>query len=746
MYCKISMNQDTQREGIESLSVVTVAAFIYTVLKTVTLIIFFLFKAILHALRPVIVFSSGIVRFWTIMGDAISHEFSEQKKIVQYQSHASKESVSWSVQHQNGRHIAVFVTSVAFLFLILGSLSVTHTIYSLKESSETAGREGFSHLMQGIQLAREGTYALSSAEFKRSESFFTQANSTIHSMDPTVLVIMRATPFIGKKFRDAEQLLLAGSDLSRAGTKTTAILENTSSIRTIQDIQGALSAVTPLITRADNSLQSIDSQLMPLQQRTEFVSAVSAVHEVRKTLETASSTVNAVSDAIGSSTLRRYLVLFQNNSELRPTGGFIGSYALVDVMNGQLKKVEIPPGGPYDLRAGFHERLNPPQPLRLVASRWEFQDANWWADFPTSARKLLWFYEKAGGPTVDGVIAINASLLPRLLSFSSPLELKQYGKTLDQGNALDELQRAVEVEYDRADNKPKQIIADAFPLLLASLSNVKPESIPLILSTLIDALSRREIQLYFRNEEYQSLAQQFDITGEMKNFSPDYSMIVSTNIGGAKTDAVIDTDVSRELRVESDGSIIVSLTLQRSHRGLRGDMFTGVQHNDYVRFYTPVGSQLISAVGFDSLGENGLKPSLPNSTDDQDILLAQKDTIHSEVMNIDTWKEQGRGVFGGWILTKPSSTKTVTLTYALPYRFDELFEGGQTGMYAVFLQRQSGSTISKMRSTFEIPANYRLEWNKNLPCSQNSSSNTLTCSMDNFHTDQFIGFIMRYHD
>ncbi len=740
------MNQDIQHEGIESLSVVTVAALIYTVLKTVYLIIFFLFTTLLHALRPVIAFSSGIVRFLTIMGDVLSHEFSQHKKAIRYQSHAPEESVVWSVQLQNGRHIAIFVTSAAVLFLIFGSVWMTHAIYSLRENSEVAGKEGFSHLMGGIQLAREGKYALSLTEFKRSENYFSQANSTIHSINPTSLAMIRVTPFIGKTFRDVEQLLLAGTDLSRAGMKITAILENTSSIHTIQDIQSALSVVNPLITRADNSLQSIDTRMVPLRQRTAFVSAMSAVHDTRVTLETASRTVNAVSDVIGSSTLRRYLILFQNNSELRPTGGFIGSYALVDVMNGQLKKVEIPPGGPYDLRAGFHERLNPPQPLRLIASRWEFQDANWWADFPTSARKLLWFYEKAGGPTVDGVIAINASLLPRLLSFSSPLELKQYGKTLDQGNVLDELQRVVEVEYDRADNKPKQIIADAFPLLLDSLLNMKSETIPQILSTLFDALSRREIQLYFRNEDYQSLARLFDIAGEMKNFSPDYNMIVSTNIGGAKTDAVIDTDVTRELRVESDGSLIVSLTLHRSHRGLQGNLFTGVQHNDYVRFYAPVGSKLISAAGFDSFGENGLKPLTVNYTDDQDILLSQKDSTHSEAMNIDTWKEQGKGVFGGWILTKPSSTKEVTLTYVLPYRFDELFEDGRNGMYAVLFQRQSGSTVSEVRSIFEIPVNYTLEWNKNLPCSENASTNTLTCIMDDFHTDQFIGFIMRYRD
>ena len=97
---------------------------------------------------------------------------------------------------------------------------------------------------------------------------------------------------------------------------------------------------------------------------------------------------------------RRYLVLTQDPAELRPTGGFIGSYGIVVFDRGALADYGFHDVSPLDYPWDY-PRIEPPQELvdyLLGASQpWQFADANWSPDFPTSARDSLRLYENESG-------------------------------------------------------------------------------------------------------------------------------------------------------------------------------------------------------------------------------------------------------------------------------------------------------------------------------------------------------------
>jgi len=77
--------------------------------------------------------------------------------------------------------------------------------------------------------------------------------------------------------------------------------------------------------------------------------------------------------------------------------------------------MEVPSGGGYDTEAGLTEFIAAPEPLHLVDPLWHFWDANWWPDWEKSAKKLMWFYEKSDGPTVDGVISITPTVIEKII-------------------------------------------------------------------------------------------------------------------------------------------------------------------------------------------------------------------------------------------------------------------------------------------------------------------------------------------
>jgi len=268
---------------------------------------------------------------------------------------------------------------------------------------------------------------------------------------------------------------------------------------------------------------------------------------------------------LGDERKMKYLIAFQNNTELRPTGGFIGSFAEMDMLNGEITNIHIPEGGTYDLQGQLTKFVEAPQPLGLINDRWEFHDANWFPDFPTSARKLMWFYDKAGEPTVDGVIAINADLIPALLEITGPIEMPTYERTIDSENFLFETQKIVELEHEKYDTTseertaeaPKQFIGDLAPLLLERIQNADMKELLAIADVIGDGLVEKDVQLYMNNTSLQSHISELGWSGEQKEAPGDYLQIVSANLGGGKTDSVIDQ------QVDIDITLVTTVLLQK---------------------------------------------------------------------------------------------------------------------------------------------------------------------------------------
>src|SRR6185503_15609297 len=112
------------------------------------------------------------------------------------------------------------------------------------------------------------------------------------------------------------------------------------------------------------------------------------------------------------------LMLFQNYDEIRGTGGFIGTYGVVKVENGKIQSLKI--DSIYDLDGSNYSRIAAPGPFQPEIPKWGMRDANWFADFPTSAKKILQMYEH-GVETADGVIAFTPQLFENILNLTGPI-------------------------------------------------------------------------------------------------------------------------------------------------------------------------------------------------------------------------------------------------------------------------------------------------------------------------------------
>ncbi len=595
------------------------------------------------------------------------------------------------------------------------------------------------------------------ASFDRAAGAFAETRDRVDDISVRLAALLTGN---GRKLASGERLLAAGESVSRAGAEMAggidAMRRSSGTVaEKLAAMMAALDKALPHLKDAASELDRVPMEGVPASMRASFQAIRDDAGGAVEDLERASSSSSALLDAIGANGKRRYLVVFENSDELRPTGGFIGSYALMDLEDGSIRKIEIPPRGSYDLRAGFNQLIAAPEQLRLVNPRWEFQDANWFADFPTSARSLIWFYEKSGGPTVDGVIAVTSNVMSDLLRQVGPIDLPEHGKTITADNFQEETQKSVEIEYDRGTNNPKQIISDMAPKVLKALLDGGARDLPALASTIGASLASKDIQVYFNDPSAQAAAAGFGWTGALgPRDGGDFLSVVDTNIAGGKTDGVVSEDVHHETRFEPDGGIVDTITVTRTHHGKAGELFTGIKNIDYLRAYVPKGSQLLSAEGFKAPGEGYFLPqddSLRPST----LLSAVEGEATTEPMSgTRISQESGLTVFGNWVQLEPGETRSVTLKYRLPFRLQDLAKRPVTrvdqaremiGLWTttapmkLIVRKQPGARNRTFSERFHVPDGWQIKTSVPADAVIEPDGRSLTTPLDK---DLYVGLLL----
>jgi len=565
---------------------------------------------------------------------------------------------------------------------------------------------------------------------------------------------------------------LIGSDLSRAF----AIFqeEEVNLEKILNSLSAESGALTQNILLLDQTIQSVDARALPDEYRENFLSARKNIALAGANVKEFFEIIKAVRVFLGFEQDKRYLFVFQNNAEMRASGGFIGSFAVVDFRNGEIIKTYIPGGGSYDTEGGFNETIASPVPLSLVNARWHFWDANWWPDWPKSAGQLESFYEKSGGSTVDGVISFTPNVVEGLLRIIGPIDLREkYGFVISADNfwqtvqtlseqkpedhpdyakyarlraelfndplsvstASSSLSGATSTEalaagsapFAEADGRePKKIIGDMFEVICSELKNkLNKESFFALSQLVLDSLNEKHILLYFNEPELEAMADGYAWTGRMKNTSWDYLMAVNTNIAGAKTDRVIAEEISHRAEVSADGTIIDTLEIRRRHNGRKGDAFTGVRNVDWLRIYVPQGSRLLSASGFSRPDEKFFDQAPEGWSQDEYVAATEGRAFTDPNSGVKIYDEAGKTVFANWCMVDPGEVAVIRFKYVLPFRvalpendegLKERFLGfvnpeqKQLIPYSFLAQKQPGTPGSKFLSELILPENFQTVW------------------------------------
>ena len=180
------------------------------------------------------------------------------------------------------------------------------------------------------------------------------------------------------------------------------------------------------------------------------------------------------------------------------------------------------------------------------------------------------------------------------------------------------------------------------------------------------------------------------IAGELiNNAHNDYFAYINTNIGGLKTNQLIDEDIAHTIYPDKDGNVIHKLNLKRSHNG-KDEGFSGTNFA-YLRFYLPIGSKVLEIKNFEK------KESIKKDSATGMLYLEDKDEEYlgkAEVGDIDIYQEKDKTVLGVWQVIKPGQKIESEIIYQLPNNIK------LTNGYTLLIQKQAGVLSQKYSLSF----------------------------------------------
>lgn len=478
------------------------------------------------------------------------------------------------------------------------------------------------------------------------------------------------------------------------GTRLLALLgEIRTSLQSVAARVQAVKAATAGLKQLSASLGDIDALLGEA-----YLAHAGELQELDRTLE-------ALTALLGSEEPRHLLIMFQNPAEIRPGGGFLGSYADLVVRRGQMVSLDV--RDIYDPDGQLLVKFIPPEPLRRATETWGARDANWFFDFPTSARAVVYFLERSGmyaeqGITFDAVVAMNINVFETVVRAVGPIALPEYGLVISERNFLAEVQREVEAGKDKAAGEPKRILKVLAPIVLERLGKLGEEERKDLLTALGAHLTTKDIMFY---AEDQALLHAITLAGvggavyELpSSFWGSYLAVVDANVAGGKSDAFVDQMLSARLEVDVGGGVLTDLAVTRTHRGQNErDPWWRATNKNYLQILTNPGASLVALKGNDYKTSPSDAQYAGTGYETYPPLRAIEATKKFlTTLRAWTYGAFGKTVFATWFDVAAGKSRTLEARYQAPR-----VGGVKAGkMFTFIFDRQSGVRTSLKVSVF----------------------------------------------
>lgn len=495
---------------------------------------------------------------------------------------------------------------------------------------------------------------------------------------------VEAGKFLIKAGNEAVAAITPYADLIGFKKGSTSFIERSSedrlqtAILTLDKVLNKVDEISENIKQAEIRVEKIDPRRYPeklgsAEPRKVIENVKEQFNGLTSLFVDAKPLVKKLPEIFGNNKEKTYLLLFQNDKELRATGGFLTAYAVFRVRNGKIKIERSEDIYSLDNTIADH----PKAPKEILTyhknvSLFFIRDSNISPDFPKSVALFNSLYEKSGAKIkYDGIVTLDSKILVDMLNIFGDTEAdgivfsSRVDKRCDCPQVLYRLFDMVDRPTPYLRENRKGILGDLMYALFYKAIGFSPSKYwGTLAQQMFDNLQKKHILLYFVDADLQRSIEKLGFGGTIISYPNDYLHINNVNFAGAKSNMFVSESIVSKTKKES-GKIIREVTVQyrnpypHSDCSLeRGGLCLNATLRNWLRVYVPTGSKLISFQG------------------------SQK--------KVQTYDELGKTVFEGYLEVPTQGTAQVIVAYALP-------EGIDMGNYSLLIQKQPGTDNQKYK-------------------------------------------------
>lgn len=401
------------------------------------------------------------------------------------------------------------------------------------------------------------------------------------------------------------------------------------------------------------------------------------LHEVNQYIGLAQPFFPYVDWLAAKNTERRYLILFANNMELRPGGGFIGSFAVVTIKNYALADFKV--YDVYDADGQLTAHVKPPEPIEeyLEQPHWYLRDSAFAPDFTENAQQAQFFLEKSMGmKDFDGVILVTTTAIQHILQAMDKLYIPDFKETVTADNFYLKAQLYAEKDFFPGSSQKKSFLGAVMNQMIISLYDASPVE---LFKAARRSLDEKQMVVYFRNRELQKLIDSRYWSGRTItlncNVSPnpnclvDYIFPLDANLGVNKANFFISKTHDMKVKIDADGTIHNTLTVNYTNDSYK-QVFPGGTYKNYFQVLLPKDIKIIRVV--------------------------------NQGKTLDSYDLQSKDYTKIGFLTQipPQKSGSVVIEYELLKKIQK-----GSGIYQLILQKQIGSPNGDFGISIELPKN-----------------------------------------
>jgi hypothetical protein len=591
------------------------------------------------------------------------------------------------------------VLLVLVLFLVFGVFLPANRVYkSVKVTYADAQSVAWAIKQQNVSLASD--------QLVKTKTDLEQTQKDLHAMG-----YLKFVPIASWYYNDADHLVNAGFHGLNAATLLvdsikpyadllglkgqgsfvggTAQQRIETAVKTIGKITPKIDDIASELDQVRTEIDQVNSSHYPPigigKKAHDSLDSLKSMTDQSVTLITsARPLIKTLSVVLGEPDEKKYLILFQNDKELRPTGGFITAYSIFRLDSGVVhvdNSSDI-----YSLDATVPGKPTAPAPILKyfpTVSQLNLRDNNLSPDFKVSMDSFYKMYKTAGGyAKVDGIIAVDTHALVSAMNILGDISVGGSTFTTKNDprcncpNVIYQLEVIADQPAQIIKQDRKGIIGDLMYAIMSKAFSSSPKLYwgPLF-QTMLSEMNEKHIFFYMNDVNAQAGFEGLNAAGRVMPFTGDYFNINEANFGGAKSNMFVSEAVSQDYNLQSDGSIVKTVTVDYKNpyppsdcNLERGNLCLNAVLRDWVRIYVPKGSQLISNQG-------------------------------SEV-KMTTYEDLGKTVFDGFLTVRPQGVAKLTISYKLPFKL------AQSSLLPLMVQKQGGTgdsayTITKGGKTLE---------------------------------------------